>query len=95
MKIENKITSDRDHDKYITIQELRDLTAQIFASRSGKANLANKNDIANFVKKNKKNQICSVNISNDFTINNVKKTRLKGIVNFFSVALILLIQTIF
>ena len=54
MKIENKITSDRDHDKYITIQELRDLTAQIFASRSGKANLANKNDIANFVKKKQK-----------------------------------------
>ena len=59
MKIENKITSDRDHDKYITIQELRDLTAQIFASRSGKANLANKNDIANFVKKKKKTDMLS------------------------------------
>ena len=94
MKIENEITSDRDHDKYITTQELNDLTAQIFASRLGKANLKNKNDIANFVKKKKK-QICLVNISNDFTINNVKKTRLKEIVNFFSVTLILLIQTIF
>ena len=94
MKIENEITSDRDHDKYITTQELNDLTAQIVASRLGKANLTNKNDIANFVKKNKK-QICLVNISNDFTINNVKKTRLKEIVNFFSVTLILLIQTIF
>ena len=94
MKIENEITSDRDHDKYITTQELNDLTAQIVASRLGKANLTNKNDIANFVKKKKK-KICLVNISNDFTINNVKKTRLKGIVNFFSVALILLIQTIF
>ena len=94
MKIENEITSDRDHDKYITTQELNDLTAQIVASRLGKANLPNKNDIANFVKKKKK-QICLVNISNDFTINNVKKTRLKEIVNFFSVTLILLIQTIF
>ena len=94
MKIENEITSDRDHDKYITTQELNDLTAQIVASRLGKANLTNKNDIANFVEKNKK-QICLVNISNDFTINNVKKTRLKEIVNFFSVTLILLIQTIF
>ena len=94
MKIENEITSDRDHDKYITTQELNDLTAQIVASRLGKANLTNKNDIANLVKKKKK-QICLVNISNDFTINNVKKTRLKEIVNFFSVTLILLIQTIF
>ena len=56
MKIENEITSDRDHDKYITTQELNDLTAQIFASRLGKANLTNKNDIANFVKKKKKNR---------------------------------------
>ena len=55
MKIENEITSDRDHDKYITTQELNDLTAQIVASRLGKANLTNKNDIANFVKKKKKN----------------------------------------
>ena len=53
MKIENEITSDRDHDKYITTQELNDLTAQIVASRLGKANLTNKNDIANFVKKKK------------------------------------------
>ena len=56
MKIENEITSDRDHDKYITTQELNDLTAQIVASRLGKANLTNKNDIANFVKKKKKNR---------------------------------------
>ena len=56
MKIENEITSDRDHDKYITTQELNDLTAQIVASRLGKANLTNKNDIANFVKKTKKNR---------------------------------------
>ena len=47
MKIENEITSDRDHDKYITTQELNDLTAQIVASRLGKANLTNKNDITN------------------------------------------------
>ena len=32
-KIENKITTDHDHDKYITTQEFNKLTEQIFASR--------------------------------------------------------------
>ena len=38
---------------------------------------------------------CSVNISKDFTINNMKKTGLKGVVKFFLMILILLILTIF
>ena len=32
-EIENKITTDHDHDKYITIQEFTKLTVQNFASR--------------------------------------------------------------
>ena len=39
--------------------------------------------------------VCLGNISKDFTSNNMKKTRLKGSVKFFSVDLILLILTIF
>ena len=50
-EIENKITTDHDHDKYITTQELNKLTAENFTARLAQANLASKNDIANFVKK--------------------------------------------
>ena len=39
--------------------------------------------------------LCLVNISKGFTINNLKKTRLKGIAKFFLLILILLILTIF
>ena len=49
-KIENKITIDRNHDKVITTQKFSLLAAQHFASRLAQANLANKSDIANFVK---------------------------------------------
>ena len=38
---------------------------------------------------------CLGNISKDFTTNNMKKTRLKVVVNFFQLILILLIQMIF
>ena len=46
--VENKIP---DHSKYITTPEFSKLTAENFAARSAQANLASKNDIANFVKK--------------------------------------------
>ena len=46
---ENKIT-DYDHDKYITTP-VNKLTAENFAARPKQANLASKNDIANFIKK--------------------------------------------
>ena len=49
-KIEKKIT-DHNHDKYITIPEFNKLTVENFAARLAQANLANKSDIANFVKK--------------------------------------------
>ena len=50
-EIENKITTDHDHDKFITTQEFNTFkTSENFASRLGETNLANKSDIANFVK---------------------------------------------
>ena len=45
------ITADYDHCKQITTQEFNKLIAENFIARLGKSNLANKNDIANFVKK--------------------------------------------
>ena len=48
---ENKITTDHDHDKYITTQEFNKLTPETFTARLTGANLASKNHIANFVKK--------------------------------------------
>ena len=45
--VENKIPED---SKYITPPELHKLTSQSFASKIAQANLASKNDIANFVK---------------------------------------------
>ena len=50
-EIENKITTDHDHDKYITTQKFNKLTTKTFTTRLAQANLANKSDIANFVKK--------------------------------------------
>ena len=44
-EIENKITTDHDHDKYITTQELIKLTAENFAVRLAQANLASKSGI--------------------------------------------------
>ena len=49
--IENKITTDHDHDKYITIHEFNKLTSENFAARLKQANLASKNDLANLVNK--------------------------------------------
>ena len=49
-KIQNKI-SDHDHDKYIATQEFNRLTSENFTTRLKEANLAKKNDIANFVKR--------------------------------------------
>ena len=50
-EIQKKIT---DHDlsnKYITTQELYKLTSKYFDSRLAQANLARKNDVADFVQK--------------------------------------------
>ena len=49
-KIQNKI-SDHDHDKYIGTQEFNRLSSENFTTRLKEANLARKNDIANFLKR--------------------------------------------
>ena len=49
-KIENKITTDHDHDKYITTQEFNKSTSENL-SKQKQANLASKSDISNFIKK--------------------------------------------
>ena len=49
-KIEKKI-SYHNHDKDITTQEFDNLTSDNFTARLEQANLASKNDVANFVKK--------------------------------------------
>ena len=50
-EIEKKKDTDHDHGIYITTQKLNKLTADNFAARLKQANLASKNDIVNFVKK--------------------------------------------
>ena len=45
-EIENQITIDHDHDKYITTQEFK----KIFSARLAQANLATKSNIDDFVK---------------------------------------------
>ena len=47
-EIKNKI-NDHDHGKYITIQEFISLKSQHIAARLKQANLANKNDISDFI----------------------------------------------
>ena len=49
-EIENRITTDYDHDRWITTQEFNQLTSDNFAARLAQTNLASKNEIANFVK---------------------------------------------
>ena len=49
-EIEKKIT---DHDRYIITQEFNKLTGKNFAARLKQANLASKNDIVSFVKKDR------------------------------------------
>ena len=51
LKKKKKKKNDHDHDKYITTQEFNKLTSENFAPILAQANLASKNDIANFVNK--------------------------------------------
>ena len=48
-EIENKITTDHDHNKYIT-KKFDKLTSENLTARLKQANLASKSDVANFVK---------------------------------------------
>ena len=45
--------TDHDYDKYITTLEFDKSTAENFAARLAQSNVANKSDIANFVKETK------------------------------------------
>ena len=49
-EIENKITTDHDHDKYVTTQEFNKLTPENFTARLAQVNLVSISNIANFVK---------------------------------------------
>ena len=52
VKLKTKLLlTGHDHDKYITTQELNKLTLENFAARLTQTYLASKNDIANFIKK--------------------------------------------
>ena len=48
-EIGNKITTDNDHDKYVTTQEFNKLTSENVTRRLVQGNLATKKDFANFV----------------------------------------------
>ena len=50
-EIENKITRDHGHDKYITTQKFIKLTAENFITRLAQTYLVTQSDIVNFVKK--------------------------------------------
>ena len=50
-EIEDKITTDHDHDKYIITPEFNELTSENVSARLAQANLTSKSDIANFIKK--------------------------------------------
>ena len=56
-EIENKITTDYDHDKCITTREFNMLNVENFTARVPQANLANKSDVANFLKKTDFNKL--------------------------------------
>ena len=50
-EIENKITTDHDHDKYITTQEFNKLASENFTAILKQAKLASKSDVTYLVKK--------------------------------------------
>ena len=73
-EIENKITIDHDHDKYITAQEFHKLTSENVTARLAQANLVNKSDIANFVKKTDFDNKLKNFTSNKNELNKLSKT---------------------
>ena len=50
-EIEYKITTDHNHNKYVTTQEFNQLTSENFSTRLAQTNLASKSDIAKILKK--------------------------------------------
>ena len=51
LKKKKKNNAEPDHDKYTTAEEFNKSTSENFAARLAQANVANKSDIANFIKK--------------------------------------------
>ena len=51
LKKKTKNNAEPDHDKYTTAEEFNKSTSENFAARLAQANVANKSDIANFIKK--------------------------------------------
>ena len=82
IETEKKIT-DHNHDKYITTPEFNRFTAEIFALRLKRVNLASKSDIANFVNKidfdNKLKHITSNESELNELSNKVKAISTKGL----------------
>ena len=80
-----KINVNHDHDKYITTQEFNKLTSESFTERLKQANLASKNDIADFVKKTDFDNELKDLTSNKTELNdqskNVKAISTKGLTN--------------
>ena len=94
IEIENKITTDHDHDKYITTEEFTKLTAEHSTTRLTQVNVASKNDIANFIKKTDLNKnelnelskkvtaISAKGLTKDFIINSVFLIEQNILVNY-------------
>ena len=72
-EVENKITSDHDHDNYITTKEFNRLTSENFTARLKQEKLASNNDIANFVKKINFNEKLKIITSNKNELNELSK----------------------
>ena len=70
---ENTITTDHDHDEYVITQEFNKLTSENFIARLKHANLASKNDIANFVKKTDFDEKLKTVTSNKNELNELSK----------------------
>ena len=73
MKFKTKSTTDHDHDKNISTQEFNRLTSENFTARLKQANLARKNDIANFVKQTSFNEKLKTITSNKNELNELSK----------------------
>ena len=72
IEIQNKITTNYDHDKHVTTQEFDKLTSENFTAKLKQVNLASKNDIAKFVKKSLGNKLKSFR-SNKIELNELSK----------------------
>ena len=82
-KIERKI-NDHNHDIYITTPEFNTFTAEMFAARLKEEDLADKSDIANFVKKDLNLKNLNKKITSDKTKHVLVESELKKLQTFDS-----------